>query len=307
MPKYPKLICIGGCGRSGTSLLQKLITKHDLVEGGAEFGFTDKIINLYHLMDWHEERGHLSSLIDKEGLKESFKDFYHSFFTSFSDKDPLYISEKTPSNIFVMDKLLRLFPDAKFICIYRDGRAVLSSHIQVRKRSISHGHFNQELGLRRVSDLWNRSIEAQLKWTSSLPTAQLLILKYEDLVTDPSQTIESVLNFLELTEPQKNSPGSGVRQHDSIHVDNIWYTEEMSNQEVTTKHIDKWRQELNAIRKFRGSVIMANNLLKMGYPINRLYLILNRVYTLLRPSLIRQQLSKGIIGRFIRHVRMRLS
>lgn len=95
---------------------------------------------------------------------------------------------KKPRNVYRIDKLLEISPDAKILLIIRDGRDVACS-LQDRKGDI-------ESGIKRwVLD--NRAGEKYWKYQS------VHILKYEQLVEDFDGTITKVLNFLdEAYEPE---------------------------------------------------------------------------------------------------------
>ncbi len=305
-----KFISVGGCGRSGTTLLQRLLLNHHEIEGGPEFGFTQNIMELFHLMRWHEDRGDLKSYTDKEDLEHSFREFYEAFFKPYLSSSPSYIAEKTPSNIFTMDKMSWMLPDTKFICMYRDGRAVLSSHVDVRRRSIEKGKFNQELGLARVCALWNKSIEAQLKWQKTFDEDQLYSIRYEDLVSSPERVLKDLMTFLDLEMDGsilEEKQASSDDLENTAHLNDIWYTQEMLVQNVNTDNVHKWKKELSLIHRFRGNVRMAINLQRMGYPISSTFVLLNRIQRLTSLSAIKTMISQGIIGKTVRYVRMKLA
>ncbi len=89
--------------------------------------------------------------------------------------------EKTPKNIYQIDKLLALRPHSKIIIMLRDGRDVAYS---IRQRS---GSF--EKGVKRwVKD----NCAGRLYWGHP----QVMVVKYEELVTAFENTVARMLNFI---------------------------------------------------------------------------------------------------------------
>ncbi|MBI3500565.1 MAG: sulfotransferase, partial [Bacteroidetes bacterium] len=138
--KLPRFIFVGGSSRSGTTLLQRILTSHSRIGGGYqfsgnEFNFTHDIFHLYERMKngWKESEAEFF-ISSNDELSENFRKFYHSFFNRQKFEKFDYVSEKVPKNILVAHSLMEIFPDAYFINIYRDGRDVLASHYQIMQR-----------------------------------------------------------------------------------------------------------------------------------------------------------------------------
>ena len=130
-----KFLFIGGAGRSGTSMVQDLMCKHPSINGGPEFNFTKGIMNLHRGMRTPFFLDRNKQYYTESFLDESFQSFYEGFFHGLDRDATGYISEKTPDNIDVIEDLLRLFPDSKFVFVYRDGRDVVLSNRKVAKRA----------------------------------------------------------------------------------------------------------------------------------------------------------------------------
>jgi len=83
--------------------------------------------------------------------------------------------------------VLRYHPDARFIFMVRDGRDVAVSS----KTSI-FSHFHVYYTTRR----WQREQRVGLSWLAILPPAQIMLLKYEELIADPEAATRRLCNFL---------------------------------------------------------------------------------------------------------------
>lgn len=103
-------------------------------------------------------------------------------------------AEKTPGNVFFANVLLDMFPEAKFVFVKRDPRAVVASMNRVRFYPADS-----------VVNALN--VKHYLKWIrraeQSLPSASCKTLQYEDLLASPGKILPELCCFLELPyEPE---------------------------------------------------------------------------------------------------------
>lgn len=84
-------------------------------------------------------------------------------------------------------EILRYYPAARFIFMVRDGRDVAVS----AKKSIFN-HFHVYYSALR----WQREQRLGLSWLAQLPPEQIMLLKYEDLIADPSSVTQQLCSFL---------------------------------------------------------------------------------------------------------------
>ena len=92
-------------------------------------------------------------------------------------------AEKTPSNAYCFPEILQLFPRAKVIHLYRDGRDVICS---LRRRGFSWF---------QASSMWLYNTVAALQ---SADDEQYYSLAYEDLVSHPGEEIRKLCQFLRI-------------------------------------------------------------------------------------------------------------
>lgn len=96
--------------------------------------------------------------------------------------------EKTPLHIFYADVIMRLFPTAKIVAMQRDPRAVVAS----LNRFVAAGD-DTVLNARLWRDAWT---QGRTILENSVPAAQRLTVRYEDLVSSPEPIIQEVCEFL---------------------------------------------------------------------------------------------------------------
>ncbi|MCS3672821.1 hypothetical protein GGP66_000225 [Salinibacter ruber] len=167
-----RAILIGGCGRSGTTLVLSLLSAHP---------------NIFCLP--REMRAFCANAYADENITKDpeFRIDYvysHLIDTNFSSTDAKRWCEKTPKNVYFAEQLMSYFgEDARFIHVVRDGRDVVTS-----EHPAAPGEYWVS-PKRWVEDV-SRGREA-----SSHP--QVKTIRYEDVVSSPLEVMESTCAFLD--------------------------------------------------------------------------------------------------------------
>lgn len=266
-----KYLFIGGCGRSGTSFLQKIIISHSKIEGGPEFDFLQPLLMTYKRMitPFHIERQQY--FYDRISLDEYLRTFINSALLNKHKHNTNidFFSEKTPNNVDVAEELLTLFPDAFFLNIIRDGRDVLVSHFDVEKRFIKSGkpYKKRNFELDYVCSLWNKSVNSY--WSLSQNPAfkgRVVNLMYEELLHHPQRELTRVCNEIGLElESEMLMPQKKKVQDSPLKIDDIWHTEEMLNANFNTSKIGRWKEQLGFFERRKAEKLMQENLSKLNY------------------------------------------
>ena len=193
-----KLVFIFSLPRSGSTLLQRSLA--------AQSGFTSApetwvLVKLLGALSGISEYSEYGSMWANRGVSEFFEDerlgntaarealttAYLNMLGEVCDEKPnAYFIEKTPRNSLVVQQIIELFPDSKFIFLWRHPAAVI--HSMNETWSQGHWHFRSdidlELGLTRL-------MEAR----ASLGTRALSV-NYECLVDDYQRTMRTILEFV---------------------------------------------------------------------------------------------------------------
>ena len=222
-------IIIGGSGSSGSTLLATIINRHPDISIGPELSLFNKPViynEPYHLFSknlesyivkgtstqgwflyWKTLRELKKYGWDKnELIKMSYNcknnvEFIDNFFNRYLEENNSSIwAEKTPSNSYCFQSFLKLYPNGRIIHIYRDYRDVVSS----LKRRGMNSYYASMLYLYNTSTaLGCRKQENYYE------------LSYEELVTDPSRSINDLCKFLKVPYNKKmikESKGENVSQ-----------------------------------------------------------------------------------------------
>lgn len=284
------LLFVGGVNRSGSTLLQKILTLHSDIEGGPEFDFMPHLMRTYRQMQSDHHLKRQSYFYDPTDLRTHWRSFIRTLLGAPADADgpdgPVLFSEKTPNNVFVADHLLDLFPSARFVYIYRDGRAVVNSLLRVRERYERRGESPPfDIHLTSACREWIHGQATFDRLRKQFAPHRIHSVCYEDLIRHPAQEIEALMGFLGMApEPQQRAPGRFSSNDMNTHVDDRWYTEDMYTQSFNTANIDKWEAELSAFQRFVASVYMAEPLAQRGYAVAPIYRMLHRLLKHLRAT-----------------------
>jgi hypothetical protein len=138
------------------------------------------------LLDQLRMQGRLNKSTSSEQYCRTFFEFLHSRL-----RPARYLAEKTPTNINYIPAIKQIFPSAKLVAIYRDGRDVV-----VSDKYYSALEYGRNVRLNDSTLKWRSAMEAQLKYT---PEFGIHCLSYESLLARPHEVVDMLLEYLELT------------------------------------------------------------------------------------------------------------
>ena len=268
-----RLIFIGGSPRSGTTLLQNMLDSHPLILGGPEFLHLPDIIELRRKLHYSIGREWISLFCTRDEVDRHLISVISKLFLSLSDKYHCeFYSEKTPENILVFSELIELFPEAHFIQVIRDPRAILSSMRQVKKRAIERG-INQPAFVSNTSKsiaYMKNCFDAGFKADSQAPGKVLTVI-YEQLIEAPEREAKRICRYIgvefnnKMLHPgQKEHLGSQAITKNS---NEIWYNSKTYSQNIVAPNKEKWKKELPLRQQLRATVAFMDSreLRQYGY------------------------------------------
>ena len=204
-------IFIGGCERSGTTMLGSYLGKHpdllvtpesqfklELMRYTAEDGtiVVEQTISYlkreYRLKSWKISLDELATQL-AEKSRIGYRELIEYILDQYQDKHQLgetrYWVDHTPNNMRNGLRLNRLFPDAKFIHIVRDGRGVAYSY-----RQVNWGPYETYFSAKD----WVSKVGHGLALAHHLGPDKVLLTRYEDILEDPLVEISKICSFLRL-------------------------------------------------------------------------------------------------------------
>jgi len=187
-----KPIFIVGMPRSGTSLVEQILSSHSKVHGGGELDYLAKII--------------------APGLKESLDN--ENFFTekailsirtqyldslSSLDASEIIITDKMPLNFRFIGFILSAFPEAKIVHLNRDARATCWSIYKHYFKSNGNGYAHNFKDLAAYFSIYK---DLMAFWNDLYPN-KIYDICYEDLTINQEKETKKLLEFCELDWDKK--------------------------------------------------------------------------------------------------------
>ena len=176
-------IFIVGMPRSGTTLMEKILSCLDGVEAGGEVMAMEFVAAEYY-------RAHRDQLANiDESLRRSLVDRYWEW----AGREPGLITDKMPHNFRNVGLIARLFPGSPVIYMRRDARDVILS---IYARHWPSGH-PYACDLEWLAHFYAQSVRIMDFWMTTYPD-RVLEVHYEDLVDRPEAVTKEVAAFCRL-------------------------------------------------------------------------------------------------------------
>jgi hypothetical protein len=203
-----------GCHRSGTTLLRAMLDSHPALaipgeshfvaalarphrrrrfetRRGLDVGlFLDVVHQSHHFRDWELPEAEVVASLTAPPATDVADAIRRLYALYALRQDKVRYGDKTPAYVLAVPAIARLFPEARFVHIVRDGRDVALSNLAI-----------SEWGPRRLTDAalwWKQRVGAGRRAGRRLGPHRYLEVGYEQLVRDPESVLRAVCAFLEL-------------------------------------------------------------------------------------------------------------
>ncbi|MEZ4218178.1 MAG: sulfotransferase [Myxococcota bacterium] len=233
-----------GSARSGTSLLRLMIGHHPRIAANPEFGMAVDALGpngeFPALEDYYAwlARDRIANLYGFEvDRRLDYPHLVDSFLRQRAIREGKPIATATVHHRY--DLVLRIWPDARFIYILRDGRDVA--------RSVIHMGW--------AGNVWygcQRWIDAEDRWARfapTLPPERVLEVRYERLILEPRAELERICAFY------------GVAYDDAI----FDYTKSSRYGEPDPDLVQQWKRKLGAYELQQLDARIGARLAARGY------------------------------------------
>jgi protein-tyrosine sulfotransferase len=232
----PAPILILSCERSGSTLLRYMLDTHPEIACPGELVLGQFVRSLRLLLERTRGGGAGSEDTAAGWVRSEVNRTVHERMADYARaRGKSRWAEKSPGNLEFLDELVWAFPEARFICLYRQSLDVVHSCLECSV----HG-FMPELApyaARRLDNLVAAMLENWATKTARMVALERTIeccrVHYEALVSDPVATLDRVFAFLGLGWDQAllqaifetpHDPGGGdfkIRSAKSIERDHI--------------------------------------------------------------------------------------
>lgn len=128
---------------------------------------------------------------NREGLHAAIRAFAQDVYGRLSPNQERYFLDKTPRYSVIAPELVKIFPEAKFIFLWRNPLALVASNV----RSLMKGRFRSN----RMEIDWQVGVPALIEAAQVLGPRGLHI-RYEELVKDPKSHLQQIGKFLDIDD-----------------------------------------------------------------------------------------------------------
>lgn len=237
-------VFIGGAPRSGLTLFRVMLDAHPAISAGPDVGHVALTLTSADfettLGGLHAEHFHLSP----EGIRANFASAIAAPMVRRTARDgKRRWADKTAFTILVFERLAKLFPQARFIHLVRDGRDVAASLLERRWRAPSGALFDQCASLSGAMTYWASIVSRGLKAEGAASLqGRVLRLRYEDLCADPCASLHRVCDFLgEAFDGAMMSGGERARDLAGLELETAYRLA----RPVNSHAVGRWRRDLD--------------------------------------------------------------
>lgn len=189
------LIFIGGMPRSGTTLMRAMLDAHPLVRCGEETRVIPRILAMR--FQWEksavEKKRLMEAGMTSEVIDSAISAFILEVIAKHGEAAPR-LCNKDPFTLKSSIYLKQLFPNARFLLLIRDGRAVVHSII-TRKVTITGFDLTS---YSKCLKKWNQAMESMYSQCVQVGPSRCMPVYYEKLVLHPEFWMRKILDFLDL-------------------------------------------------------------------------------------------------------------
>ncbi|MEQ9551820.1 MAG: sulfotransferase [Coleofasciculus sp. G3-WIS-01] len=248
---YEPHIFVFGAPRSGTTLMKLILGAHPNLSG---FGYETGLFMYRDIYGFTYERFTTTEIANLIEQSQDIVQFYDKFTQHITQQTGgQRFIEKTPQHVLRLKFLLKHFPNAKFINMFRDGR---DGYCSARH----HQNVPQGKSIVRYASYWKKCINARLNQENN---ENILDVKYEELTNNPEQVVRQIMNFI-------------GEKYDSRQINPKYYSQNTITQDTRqefrklSKSIDqasqgRWKKELTESEVKQFHEIAGRELEILGY------------------------------------------
>jgi hypothetical protein len=256
-------------GRSGSTLLSNILNAHSKILSVPESSFLIVLLNMYKNKNRFTERDY-KNIVDRIWLRkeehsklwninneqllrtllaknpQNLEEIMHEIYLSYSGAGAIsqatIIVDKNPLYYRFLGIIQKSYPNAKYILLVRDYRD--------RMVSLPKSKFSMRIATNLVKGIgWNKRNLFFLKMGMH---NNAIIVKYEDMVTNPEKIIGEICNFLGVPFEYKmlNFHQEKTHNYDEIDASEEFKTRmrkmhKRSSSQINTSRIGIWNNQLS--------------------------------------------------------------
>ena len=182
-----KIIFIMGMPRSGTSLVEKIVSSHSKVSGMGELNILSNIVLNNIIKDNEIDKNKID-----EFMSNNLREKYMLYLESFKIKNE-YVTDKSLINFWFIGFIKQFFPNSKIIHCSRNSKDNCLS-IYKNLFDTHEGWFYKQEDLANYYNVY----EDLMKFWNKKYVGEIYNIQYENLIKDSTKEIKKIINFCDL-------------------------------------------------------------------------------------------------------------
>ena len=189
-------IFILGMPRSGTTLVEQIISSHPNVYGGGELNYLNDLVKRYFYKD-----DSLSFELINQDNENNFANISLEYIEKIKkiSKKSLYITDKLPINFKWIGLIKLILPKSKVIHCVRNSKDIC---ISIYKNYFTNTELNYAYDLDELVSFYNLYNDLMNFWEKSFPNF-IIQIKYEELIKNPKKEIPKLIKKCNLSWDEK--------------------------------------------------------------------------------------------------------
>jgi tetratricopeptide (TPR) repeat protein len=195
-PQQKKIIFICGMPRSGTTLVEQILSSHPDVYGAGELLYLEKTINNNFLVNKKINKQNIIDL--QNSSSEKIISEYLSFYEIYNLNENTIV-DKTPQNFKWIGFIKIFFPGAKIIICQRNPK---DNCVSLFKNNFASSMMNWAYDQEEIAEYFNQYFKLINFWKKKISN-DIYDLNYEKLINDDKSEIDKLLQFCNLDLNEK--------------------------------------------------------------------------------------------------------
>ena len=231
-------IFIVGMPRSGTSLVEQIISSHHKVHGAGELPTLNNLVA--PILNNYLSSNHVLS---KENFLLIREEYSYCHLSNLNTTES-FITDKMPANFENIGFILKAFPEAKVVHLKRDAMAICWS---IYQRYFPAEGLGFPYDMEDLGRFYNSYTEMMTFWHKLFPN-QIYDISYEDLTTNQEEETRKLLEYCELEWDENclnfHKNKRAIKTASSLQVRNKMY---QGSSEAWKKYADQLKPLMNTL------------------------------------------------------------